>query len=341
MQKTKLLILIFFILIFNSIELKAAQYWQEISIPNAKCGDGSDYKVFLRKKDESKLLVEFMGGGVCWDQKSCFERLSIFPWLRQYPNLKSYSIFTNDNSRHNIFSHHSKLYFPYCTGDVHSGNHIAHYNKRVYHFGGRNVELAIAYLANKNLIEFSKINDLVVYGASAGAIASLVHGKKIGELISVNSSKVMLVDSPGLHFGKNFWKKFSSSMINDFDNYFSKASVYIDFRDGMVSKKMVPFFDDHQDWSIGFIYGLQDYVMSNVFGELTPKEQKRNILSQDGLPEIAKNNSNVKFWLKDTPMHTFLLSKFSGMLENSEGVSVIEFVNRLYKESIVINHIPQ
>lgn len=167
------------------------------------------------------------------------------------------------------------MYFPYCTGDVHSGNHIGQYEKKVYHYSGRNIDLALAYLVKSNLIEFSK------------------------------------------------------------------ASVYIDFNDGMVSKKMSPFFEAHQDWTIGFIYGLQDYVMSSIFGELTPKEQKENILSQDGLPEIAKEHTNVKFWLKDTQMHTFMLSRYSAMLKNPAGESVLKFIERLYGESMDQSQRPQ
>jgi hypothetical protein len=318
------------ICIFFNLSLQASE-WVDVKIPGAKCGDGSPYSVFIQNKSNTKLLVEFMGGGVCWDYKSCFQNVSIFPWLHRYPVIDSYSIVTANNSSRNPFKEHSKIYFPYCTADVHSGSHISFYrHRKVFHYGKKNIELAFKYLLEKKLVDKEAYNELVVYGASAGAIASLVHSYYFQNNFPNLKSKYMFVDSPGLHFGEDFWKKFDQQMILDFKETFSAVDLNNDFNNGAVSKYMGPVLDNYSDWTIGFIYGLRDYVMSKVFGEISPENHRSLILSVDGLPFVARNNPNVHFWVKDTSMHTFMLSRYSSSMKSMDDETVDQFVTRLY-----------
>jgi hypothetical protein len=324
----KNLIVIFLFLVATS---SIAANWQQVTVPGAYCGDGKPYSVFIQDKKSDKLLIEFMGGGVCWDFKSCFKKTSLFPWLHTYPVISSYSVMTSLSSTINPFKEQSKLYFPYCTGDVHMGNHIGNYNnKKVFHVGGKNIELTFNYLIEKNLINFKSYNDLVVYGASAGGIASLVYGKKIENLFKSNIKKTLIADSPGLHFGKTFWNKFDDKMKSDFKYSFNNVSLDVDFTDGFVAKKMRPVLDLYNDWEVVFIYALKDYVMSKSFGDISPEDEKKLLLSQDGIPSIAKEYNNVHVWYKDTYMHTFLLSKPSALMVNEENETAIDFVDKIY-----------
>lgn len=324
MKKIAMLIML---ITFNSY----AGEWTDIKIPGAKCGDGSDYSVFIQGKSKEKLLVEFMGGGVCWDYNSCFKRSSLFPWLGRYPVINSYSIVTANKSPRNPFKGHSKIYFPYCTADVHSGSHVSNYQgKKVYHYGGRNTEMAFKYLVTRKLIDPEGFKELVVYGASAGAIASLVHSYHFQNYFPKVEDKFMFVDSPGLHFGENFWKKFDKDMIADFKDSFTAIGLNNSFNDGAIARFMGPVLENYSDWTIGFIYGLRDSVMSEVFGEISPERHRSLILSTDGLPFVARDKENVSFWLKDTSMHTFMLSKYTSGMRSVENESVDEFVSRLY-----------
>lgn len=70
--------------------------------------------------------------------------------------------------------------------------------------------------------------------------------------------------------------------------------------------------------------------MSKVFGNISPNDQKRLILSPDGLPAVAKNYSNVKMWLKDTHMHTFMLIRVTALMKSEEGERAYRFVSDLY-----------
>ncbi len=319
------------LLLFFSLNASAAE-WIEVKIPGARCGDKKDYVILLQKQASDKIMFEFMGGGVCWDYDSCFKRTAIFPWMHNYPVINSYSVLTANYSSINPLKNHSKVYFPYCTGDVFAGSHVSYYeNKIVYHYGKRNIDRALEYLRQKPFIDFSKVNDLVVFGASAGGIASLVFGKKIEGLFPENIKKTMIADSPGLHYGKTFWNKFDKDMKNDFKVAFSGIGLDVDFNDGAVSKKMAPVFDNYTDWKVGFIYGLEDYAMSKIYGDISPEKQKELILGPSGIPAVAKNYSNIHVWMKDTKMHTFMLTKATASMESEEGVKAHEFVKDLYE----------
>jgi hypothetical protein len=58
-----------------------ARKWEAIKIPGAKYGNGMDYRVFLYRKDKTKLAVEFMGGGVCWNTSTCYRQIFVLGFI--------------------------------------------------------------------------------------------------------------------------------------------------------------------------------------------------------------------------------------------------------------------
>jgi hypothetical protein len=234
----------------------------------------------------------------------------------------------------NPWAQHSILYFPYCTADVFSANHIATYKPgiQLYHYGYTNVILALQYLVQNNVIAFSGVQDLVVWGASAGALASFVHARNIEVLVSPTARKTLLSDSPGLHFGKSFWHKFSSQMNQDFSAHFGDAGFHYSLDDGLLAPLMGPVFMTYSSWKIGILQSTKDLVMSLVFGNITPEAHRNLVLGPQGIGEIAKSYPNVKTWIADVSMHTFLLRRFSGDFRSMQGETAWNFVVRTYTE---------
>jgi hypothetical protein len=76
------------------------------------------------------------------------------------------------------------LYFPYCTEDVFAGRHTAMYRFgiKVQHRGYSNVLKTLTYLRDKNHIDYDLVTDAVIYGASAGGIATLFHAPNIDNI---------------------------------------------------------------------------------------------------------------------------------------------------------------
>jgi hypothetical protein len=113
---------------------------------------------------------------------------------------------------------------------------------------------------------------------------------------------------------------------------FRHVNLNLDFKDGFIAKDMKVFFSTYKNWKIGFFFGTKDLIMSSVFGDISPYDQESLILSKRGLPNLASDFTNLKVWVRDTPMHTFLLLSESAKLESFDGISAIDFAKSVYDE---------
>lgn len=302
--------------------------WKAIKIPDAKCGRGGDYTVYYKENPSDKLLIEFMSGGACWNKRSC---VTIpFTWVHPIIKLPWFSTLTNSDSDFNPFKEYSNLYFPYCTGDVFTGNHVSNYEgTTIYHYGYRNVELALKYLNDTGIITFKDIKDVIVWGASAGGIGAMTHGKNIEKYLSPNTKKVIIGDSIGLHFGQHFWDRFDADAKKDFKTAFNKIQLDVDFEDGFVARRMGPVLDYYKDWTLGFLYSMRDRAMSLYFGKISQDDYQALILGSLGLKSVSKNYANTHFWLSDSDEHIFLLSKKTSIMKSVDGISAFDFIKSL------------
>ena len=307
-----------------------ARSWDKIQIPGAFCGDGQPYYVFVDKENNNQnLLIELMGGGVCWSKDTC-NGVDPHTWLHHIPEVPEFSYMTGDfwGWSNHPFVNDSALYFPYCTGDVFAADHTAQYDDTtVIHDGRRVVTLAFAYLQAKKTLPFKKYKRVTMWGASAGAIGAMIHLKTAEPYFSPNATKLAVIDSAGLHFGKDFWHKFTPAQLTDFHQTFGAIGLNFSDDDGFVAPLMGPVFTTLSNWKLAFLQSTEDIIMSTVFGDISPEDHKKLVLSDQGLPAIAKSYSNVSTWISDSSMHTFLLLKASSYMENTEDQSAINYVN--------------
>lgn len=306
-----------------------AHEWTRIKIPGAKCGDGRDYEIYLDKKSESNWIFEFTPGGACWSASTCYGP-KLRTWIFPLPELPTFSYFTADqNDEENnrpYFNDHSLVHFPYCTGDVFAGNHKANYlaDIQTYHYGYRNILLSLNYLAENKYIKWSAVDDILLWGASAGAIGAFIHTSTFDTFLKPTAHKTIIADSPGLHFGNQFWNKFPDKMFSDFQNAFGKIHLKIERNDGLITEALPPVFEYLSSWNIGVLQGSKDIIMSELFGEISMKEHHKLVMGPKGLPAIAKNYKNVTTWILDSKMHTFLVLKKSALMK-SDHVSALDF----------------
>ena len=104
-----------------------ARNWQRIEIPGAFCADGSNYAVFMSKKSTSQFTIKLAGGGACWSYATCLGWIP-FTATRVDEDLnpdKDYLL--SDLPERSPVSESSLLLLPYCTGDVHLGEHDTAY----------------------------------------------------------------------------------------------------------------------------------------------------------------------------------------------------------------------
>jgi hypothetical protein len=167
--------------------------WQKVTLPGTKCGNGSQYKFFVRQTGSPNLLFFFEGGGACWDYDTCSGRAGVLgaanpngipdDYMTQF-TAKYVSPLVNGadpgipgRSRTDLPTKNWNIvYMPYCTGDVHIGNKQTTYTDTTggqpaltwHHAGYTNTTAAIAHA--KTL--FPAVSKLLVTGFSAGGTAT-------------------------------------------------------------------------------------------------------------------------------------------------------------------------
>jgi hypothetical protein len=163
--------------------------WEKIALPGTVCGNGSQYKFFVRRTGSPNLLFFFEGGGACWNYDTCSGRDGVLgaanpngipdDYMTQF-TAKYVSPIVNGadpglpfRSRTDLVTRNWNIvYMPYCTGDVHIGNNFAVYSDphgvepplTWYHAGFANTSAAIAWTRGA----FATPAKLLVTGFSAG-----------------------------------------------------------------------------------------------------------------------------------------------------------------------------
>ncbi len=167
--------------------------WQKVELPGAVCGNGSQYKFFIRRTSSPNLLFMFEGGGACWDYDTCSGRAGVLgaanpngitdDYMTQF-TAKYVSPIVNGadpglplRARTDLVTKDWNIvYMPYCTGDVHVGNNTATYVDQTganppliwRHNGYANTVAA----ANYARTQFPSVQKLLVTGFSAGGAAT-------------------------------------------------------------------------------------------------------------------------------------------------------------------------
>ena len=303
---------VLFITIF--ISTVHARKWTVHTIPGAKCGAGAPYKIWIEQKSTKKLAIEFMGGGACWSASTCYGP-TLRTWIFPIPSLPIMSMFSSKKSP---AKDHSYLYLPYCTGDAHMGRHTAKYLRgkiKVHHQGFRNIEKTFEYLHKNNLIQFSEVEDLLVYGASAGAIGALVHSKTYSPYFLPNTKKTMIADAPGLHFSaEKFWSQFTPELIQDYSK--GMTILGMDQSEGGYISRFIPkMCDQLKNWNIGILQGSKDVITSYLFGKISPKEHELLVYGKEGVWQMSQLTENCSAWVPSTYHHTFLIFPTSYNME--------------------------
>ncbi|MEM9488710.1 MAG: pectin acetylesterase-family hydrolase, partial [Myxococcota bacterium] len=168
--------------------------WNEIK-PGGDtiCADGSEYSFFVRPGTTDQLLIEFSGGGACWDATTC--SMPAMFYTDSLTGVREYLVdapealagFVGYQSEDNPFRDWTHVYVPYCTGDIHWGNSVTTYVEgssdeiTVNHRGAVNVRAILDWLRDDSELTAS---DVTVTGCSAGSYGSILWTPAVAELYS-------------------------------------------------------------------------------------------------------------------------------------------------------------
>jgi hypothetical protein len=151
--------------------------WQAVE-PGGEtiCADGSPYRFFVHPGDPARLLVEFEGGGACWDAGTCAlsiysRRVTIDPVSVERSG-RLVGIYDRKNPE-NPFREWTHVYVPYCTGDLHWGHNDQTYTAPggpfvVHHRGAVNAAAALSWTYDN----VRTPRQVFVAGCSAGGYGS-------------------------------------------------------------------------------------------------------------------------------------------------------------------------
>jgi len=206
--------------------------WNTVRLPGAECANGSEYKIFIHPSTDpqirasKKVILYFEPGGACWDYASCTGQAGVrgaanldgvpdnYMSLSAYldpnqtggspsaiisPLLWNASAFGIERNRV-VTDRWNKVFLPYCTGDVFSGNQITTYvdptgaepDVDIHHVGATNVEAALDVLDDY----FTGPDDMLVTGCSAGGAGALTNYHFVREALDPARSSLLNDSGP-------------------------------------------------------------------------------------------------------------------------------------------------
>lgn len=156
-----------------------ARAWTPIAPAGAtRCLDGSAYTFFHRAGAAGapkRLVVEFEGGGACWDVLTCTvgtytnAEVDVTHKLRELN--KAEGVHSSTDVR-NPFKDWDHVFVPYCTADAHGGNHSKDYGIKIVHHVGRVNALAALDYAFKAVAAPTLTATI---GCSAGSLGAVIN----------------------------------------------------------------------------------------------------------------------------------------------------------------------
>jgi len=155
--------------------------WNQIKTGgNTICSDGSPYHFFVHPGISDKLVVYLQGGGACWSGTTCDPDLKpTYKINLEKVNPEVYNGILDFNNPENPIQHHTVIFAPYCTADVHMGKAIIEYQApaieghpghsfKIQHKGYLNIDAVLKWTYS----HYRKPKQIFVAGSSAGSIPS-------------------------------------------------------------------------------------------------------------------------------------------------------------------------
>jgi len=161
--------------------------WNEI-LPGGDtiCSRGTEFAYYVHPGTTNKVIIDFIGGGACWNNLTCSVADSIFSdsvdGVRAVVRA-GVGVGIYDREREeNPFKDWTHVIIPYCTGDIHWGNRTTAYGEgdravTINHRGAVNTRAVLDWVYTN--IEAPE--QIFVTGCSAGSYGSLAWSAYIME----------------------------------------------------------------------------------------------------------------------------------------------------------------
>lgn len=178
--------------------------------PGTSCALGTPYAFFYQMGDPRKVMIYFQGGGACWDATTCDPRSRTGHFYKpgvgqgERPYRGGLLNLTNaDNPVHE----YTKVFVPYCTGDLHLGARTVVYSVpatatdsarryEIRHNGTANAQSALDWLYG----HATAPEVVFVSGESAGSVPTPVYAAAVAQHYP-RARVIALGDASGSYVG--------------------------------------------------------------------------------------------------------------------------------------------
>jgi hypothetical protein len=187
--------------------------WNEIAPGGSTtCSQGSPYRFWVRPGTVDRVVIDFRGGGACWNKLTCAAGDSLFN-----PNAEPEPWVSDPNAAEGIYDHTRAdypfkdwhhVYVSYCTGDVHWGNTTQVYDPggpletTVEHRGAVNAQATLDWVY-ENIPTPDKV---FVTGCSAGGYGAALWSAYVRQHYA-SSAVYLFADSAAGIITDNFFQE--------------------------------------------------------------------------------------------------------------------------------------
>ncbi len=174
-------VFVFSVLCFNAI-LQAGEHvgaWEEIPMDaGTACSRGGKYSIFVSPGTSNRVVIDFMGGGACWNAETCSaEGKTFIDSVEEFKDkYRNQMAGVYDRTRaDNPLKSWNHIIVPYCTGDIHWGQNEIAYTKKtgsqfvIKHQGAVNAKATMDWVRD----HYTAPEQVLVTGCSAGAYGSI------------------------------------------------------------------------------------------------------------------------------------------------------------------------
>ena len=168
--------------------------WQWVDFPDAFCRDGTPTGIGVRRGLSPNLIVFFEGGGACFNGFTCLANPHHYD-AADFLGWGGHSGIFADHNPDNPVADWTAIYIPYCSGDVHAGDHsgvvIPDAPGEQQFAGYTNVD---AFL-RRIVPTFGDAPEVLVTGVSAGGFGAGFNYHRIARIFA--HARVTLLDDSG------------------------------------------------------------------------------------------------------------------------------------------------
>lgn len=329
------------------------------------------YKFYLKRGTSRNLVINFMGGGACWDPKNCLGN-STRTYISQAdipfdPALFKFAIggILDPSATQNPFADWNWIFVPYCTGDLHWGSNVTSYTPpnggspvTFSHNGFQNFLAVLDFVQRTDLIRPTTGNQIFVTGQSAGGYGAVFNfpfvkeafpslrvnmvGDAANGIVTNGFQQNAIIGRWGAQNTIPWW--IPNVNINLLTNgslgtlYANLANFYSDSRFGQYSTE----FDGNQRYFFNVMTQIdanKTYVDNNTMwgsgsGFDTPDSVSCSWRSQSRTKLITEASvaSNYKYYIASGDVHTISTSS-AFYTESTGGQSLLDWYNQLLSGS--------